>query len=78
MEIDYSCDIYYVAAGNIEQLIPLWLESRINYVWPLERTAGNDAIALRKKYGKELVLGSTIDKRALIKGKQCASALRTI
>ena len=47
--MDYLCDIYYVDSdGNIEQLIPLWLESRINYVWSLERAAGNDAIALRQ------------------------------
>ena len=79
MEMDYSYDIYYVDSdGNIEQLIPLWLESGINYVWPLGRAAGNDAIALRKKYDKELILGGAIDKRALTKGNQCASVLRTI
>jgi hypothetical protein len=55
--------------GNIEQLIPLWLEGGINYVWPLEQAAGNDPVALRKKYGKELILGGGIDKRVLLKGK---------
>ena len=53
MEMDYSCDIYYVDSDdNIEELIPLWLKSKINYVWSLERATGNDAIALRKKYGR--------------------------
>ena len=28
-----------------------------------------DAVALRKKYGKQLILSSNIDKRALLKGK---------
>ena len=63
-------DIIYVDCdGNIEQLVPIWLESGINYVWPLEQTAGNDAVALRKKYGKDLILGGAIDKRALAKDK---------
>ncbi|GAI97578.1 unnamed protein product, partial [marine sediment metagenome] len=38
--------------------------------WPFEVAAGNDAVALRKKYGKDLIIGGTIDKRALIKGKE--------
>ena len=32
--------------------------------------AGNDAVAIRKKYGKELIIGGTIDKRALAKDKK--------
>jgi hypothetical protein len=63
-------DIVYVDSdGNIEQLIPLWLESGVNYVWPLEQAAGNDPVALRKKYGRDLILGGGIDKRVLLKGK---------
>jgi len=63
-------DIIFVDSdGNISELIPLWLECGINYVWPLEVAAGNDAVALRKEYGRELILGGNIDKRALIKGK---------
>ena len=46
--------------GNIEQLIPIWLESGINYLWPFEVAAGNDAVALRKKYGKDLIIGGAI------------------
>ena len=64
-------DIIYVDCdGSVEQLVPIWLESGINYIWPLEQTAGNDAVALRKKYGKDLILGGAIDKRALAKGKE--------
>ncbi len=67
----YGVDVIYLDSdGNVEQLIPLWLESGINYVWPFEVAAGNDAVALRKKYGKDLIIGGTIDKRALAKGKE--------
>ncbi len=67
----YGVDVIFLDSdGNVEQLIPLWLEVGINYSWPLEVAAGNDAVALRKKYGKDLILSGAIDKRALIKGKE--------
>ena len=67
----YGVDINYMDCdGNLNELIPLWLEVGINFVWPLEVAAHNDAVALRKKYGKDLILKGNIDKRALIKGKE--------
>jgi uroporphyrinogen decarboxylase len=68
--LSYGIDIIMVDSdGNINELIPLWLECGINFFWPLECAAGNDAVALRKKYGKDVILGGNIDKRALLKGK---------
>jgi len=67
----YGVDVIFLDSdGNLNELIPLWLESGINFVWPVEVAAHNDAVALRKKYGKDLIMGGTIDKRALIKGKK--------
>ena len=67
----YGVDVIYLDSdGNVEQLIPLWLEVGINFIWPFEVAAGNDAVALRKKYGKDLIIAGAIDKRALIKGKE--------
>jgi uroporphyrinogen decarboxylase len=64
-------DIIFVDSdGNVNELIPLWLECGINYMWPLEVAAGNNAVALRKEYGTDLILSGNIDKRALIKGKK--------
>jgi len=56
--------------GNVNELIPLWLEIGINFIWPLEVAAGMDAVALRKKYGKDLILSGNIDKRVFSKGKE--------
>lgn len=57
--------------GNIDELIPIWLkECGVNFPWPLEVAAGMDAAALRKKYGKDLILSSNIDKRVFAKGKE--------
>ena len=67
----YGVDVIFLDSdGNVEQLVPLWLESGINYVWPFEVAAGNDVVAIRKKYGKDLTIGGGIDKRALAKGKE--------
>lgn len=63
-------DVIFVDSdGNLDELIPIWLECGINATWPLECAAGNDAVALRKKYGRDLILGGNIDKRELLKGK---------
>jgi uroporphyrinogen decarboxylase len=63
-------DIIFVDSdGNIDKLIPLWLECGVNGFWPLEVAAGMDAVAIRKKYGKEVILAGNIDKRQLTKGR---------
>jgi len=62
--------IWMDSDGNLNELIPLWIECGINYFWPLEVAAGNDAVVLRKQYGSDVILGGNIDKRALIKGKE--------
>jgi uroporphyrinogen decarboxylase len=68
---NYGVDVINVDSdGNLNELIPLWLEVGINFPAPLEVAAHNDAVALRKKYGKNLILGGNIDKRTLIKGKE--------
>ncbi|MBA7480237.1 hypothetical protein ES707_15686 [subsurface metagenome] len=65
-----GCDTLILDSdGNCEELIPLWIESGINALYPLERAAGMDGLKLRKKYGKNLILIGNIDKRELAKGK---------
>ena len=67
----YGVDVIFLDSdGNVEQLIPRWLEVGINFIWPFEVAAGNDVVAIRKKYGKDLIIGGAIDKQALIKGKE--------
>ncbi|MCC6446125.1 MAG: hypothetical protein IT210_22065 [Armatimonadetes bacterium] len=54
------------SSGNIDALLPLLLESGFNCTWPVERAAGMDPVALRRRYGRDLRLGGGIDKAALI------------
>src|SRR5208283_4209319 len=37
---------------------------------PFEAAAGCDSVAIRKKYGKDLIIQGAIDKRALAKSKE--------
>ncbi len=54
--------------GNIEALIPLWLEGGVNGFLPLETQAGMDAPALREAYGDKAVLMGNISLSALRTG----------
>ena len=56
--------------GNNDVIIPLWLEGGVNGLYPLEVAADTDAVELRKKYGKKLILMGNIDKRAFRKTKK--------
>ena len=54
--------------GDARVLIPLFLEGGVNGIYPLEVQAGMNAVALRRKYGKRLIMIGNIDKRAIAKG----------
>jgi len=55
--------------GYVEDLIPCWLDVGINYIYPMEVAAGMDVVKLRKKFGKELLIGGGMDKRILAADK---------
>ena len=62
--------IFMDSDGDINKVIPLWLECGINGFWPLEVAAGNDAVALKREYGNDIILSGNMDKRVLLKGKE--------
>ena len=67
----HGVDIIFVDSdGNVGELIPLWLEVGVNFIWPFEVAAGNDVVAIRKEYGKELIIAGALDKRELLKDKE--------
>lgn len=55
--------------GDIRQLVPLWLESGVNCMFPLEIAGGSDPFELRRLYGDRVILKGGVDKRALIAGR---------
>ena len=54
--------------GNINQIIPLWMEAGVNGFTPLEAAAGMDVVELRKEYGRDIILKGNVDKRNMAKG----------
>jgi hypothetical protein len=61
--------------GCVDQLIPIWLDLGINYIYPMEVAAGMDVVALRRRFGPELRLGGGMDKRVLAQDR---AAIRTM
>jgi hypothetical protein len=56
--------------GKILQLIPLWLGVGVNCMFPLEVHPGNDPVALKREYGRELLIRGGFDKFALWQGRE--------
>ena len=70
-----GCDIIYTDCdGNINDMIDPWLEGGLNGVFPVEVHGGSDPVAIRKKYGDQVVILGGMDKRALIAGKEAIRA----
>ncbi len=54
--------------GQIDCLIPVWMDAGLNFLYPFEVQSGMDVLEVRKKYGRELRIWGGVDKRALAKG----------
>jgi len=61
--------IYVDCDGNIEELIPLWLEAGIEGMFPMEVAAGMDVNKTRREYGRDLFMIGGIDKRVLARDR---------
>ena len=67
----FGIDIMFVDTdGNVDELIPLFLEAGIRGIYPMEMNSGMDVSELRKKYGRELLMYGGVDKRALAEGQE--------
>ncbi len=63
----HGVDIIIVDSdGNNDVLVPLWLEAGITGLRPFEIAAGCDPVAMRRRYGRDLIIQGGIDKRALV------------
>ncbi len=54
--------------GQIDELIPIWIESGINVACPIEVAAGNDIVQFRERFGTDMAYTGGIDKRAIAVG----------
>ena len=55
--------------GNVEKLIPLFLESGITAIFPFEVQAGMDIVSVRERYPRLQILGG-IDKMKIAQGRK--------
>lgn len=73
--VEHGVELSWVDCdGNVEALIPLWVEGGVRGIYPLEVAAGMDAGKLRAQYGREIVMWGNVDKRALAAGKEAIDA----
>jgi len=56
--------------GNMDAVLPAFLDAGINVMFPFEPAAGMDIVEVRKTYGQRLGLVGGIDKFVLTKSKQ--------
>lgn len=56
--------------GNINNLVPVWLECGVNCMFPIEVQGGSDPVQLRKAYGHNILLRGGIAKYQLALGKE--------
>lgn len=60
--------------GNIQALIPLWLDVGLNCMFPYEVNAGNSVVQARQEFGPELLILGGFDKFALFDSKEAVLA----
>lgn len=60
--------------GNMNAVIPAFLESGINVMYPMEPAAGMDIVRLRETYGQRLAFMGGIDKHCLRQSKEAIIA----
>ena len=66
----YNVDnIGYYSSGNLNPLLPVLLETGIDLIAPVESNAGMDAVELREKYGRDLLMMGNIAKESIMSGK---------
>ncbi len=63
----YGVDVVWLDCdGKIDLLLPRWLDAGVNCMFPLEvGTWGTDPVALRKEYGRDLLMMGGFDKHVL-------------
>jgi len=56
--------------GNLDAVIPAFLEAGVNLMYPMEPAAGMDIVQVRARYGGRLALMGGIDKHVLRRSKE--------
>ena len=56
--------------GNMNAVIPAFLDAGVNVMYPMEPAAGMDIVKVRRKYGTRLAIQGGLDKHVLRRSKE--------
>ncbi|HUU11901.1 MAG TPA: uroporphyrinogen decarboxylase family protein [Phycisphaerae bacterium] len=71
----YGCEFLMLDCdGRIDDLTPIWLDAGVNVMFPLEIGDWCDPYALRKRFGKGLLMRGGFDKHVLARGPEAVTA----
>ena len=71
----YGCNIVQLDCdGRIDDLLPIWIESGVNCAFPIEVGDWADPVAMRRRYGRGLLLRGGFDKHILARGPEAIRA----
>jgi hypothetical protein len=60
--------VFLDSDGYVGELLDLWVEAGFDGNYPQEVAAGNDIVAVRRRFGRKMAFIGGIDKRALAAG----------
>ena len=62
----HGCDVIWIDCdGDITDLVPVWLESGVNCMFPMEVHPGSDPVRYREMFGRQVLLRGGLDKQKL-------------
>jgi uroporphyrinogen decarboxylase len=71
----YGCEFVMLDCdGKIDDLIPVWLDSGVNCMFPLEIGDWADPVELRRRFGRGLLMRGGFDKHILARGPEAITA----
>ena len=56
--------------GNMDAVIPAFLDAGVNLMFPMEPAAGMDIVAVRERYGERLALMGGLDKHVIRRSRE--------
>jgi len=71
----YGCNIVQLDCdGRIDDLLPVWMDNGVNCAFPIEVGDWADPVAMRRRYGRGLLLRGGFDKHILARGPEAIRA----
>lgn len=71
----YGCNVIQLDCdGRIDDLVPVWLDSGVNCMFPIEVGDWTDPFAMRRRFGRAMLMRGGFDKHILARGPRAIQA----